>query len=95
MNNEAKVRRLTKALKLGDTKVISFEDIIVTRVASIVKDIIKDKGKRDRKRKSVIIELEELNADKPEADSELEVACIIKEAIKGQGKPGRKHKMAI
>jgi len=46
INNKAKVRRLTKALKLGDAKVTSFKDIIVARVASAIKDIIKDKGKR-------------------------------------------------
>jgi hypothetical protein len=73
---------------------MSFEDIVVARAASAAKDVIKDKGKRGRKRKSVAIELEEPNADEPEADSEPEVARVAKEAIKGQGKPGRKRKMA-
>ncbi|KAG9228064.1 hypothetical protein BJ875DRAFT_338362, partial [Amylocarpus encephaloides] len=55
MNNEAKVRRLTKALKLGDAKVMSFEDIVVARAARAVKDA-KVKGKRGRKRKSDALE---------------------------------------
>jgi hypothetical protein len=94
MNNEAKFRRSTKALKLGDAKVMSFEDIVVARAARAAKDVIKDKGKRGRKRKSVAIEPEEPNADELEADSEPEVARVAKEAIKGQGKPGRKRKIA-
>jgi hypothetical protein len=67
MNNEAKVRRSTKALKLGDAKVMSFEDIVVARAARAVKDA-KVKGKRGRKRKSDALEAEE---------SEPEVARII------------------
>ncbi|KIM94283.1 hypothetical protein OIDMADRAFT_136323, partial [Oidiodendron maius Zn] len=53
MNNEAKVRRSTKALKLGEAKVMSFEDIEAARAARAVKDAIqiKGKGKRGRKRK--------------------------------------------
>ena len=72
VNNEAKVRRSTKALKLGDAKVMSFEDIVVARAARAVKDA-KVKGKRGRKRKS-----DALEADEPEAaEPEPEVARII------------------
>jgi hypothetical protein len=98
MNNEAKVRRLTKALKLGDAKVMSFKDIVVARVARAVKDA-KVKGKRGRKRKSDALEADELEPDELEADLELEteleleVARAAKEAIKGKGKRGRKCKI--
>jgi len=61
MNNEAKVRRLTKAVVLGQGqgRVISFEDIEAARAARTVKDAIKGKGKRGRKRKSAALEAEE------------------------------------
>ena len=49
MNNEAKVRRSTRAVVLGKAKVMSFEDIEVVRAA---KEVIKGKRKRGRKRKS-------------------------------------------
>jgi hypothetical protein len=98
MNNEAKVRRSTKALKLGDAKVMSFEDIVVARAARAVKDA-KVKGKRGRKRKSDALEAEEPEAEEPkadelEADSEPEVARVAKEVINGRGKRGRKRKIA-
>jgi len=87
MNNEAKVRRSTKALKLGDAKVMSFEDIVVARAARAVKDA-KVKGKRGRKRKS-----DALEADEPEPEPEPEVARAAKEVVKGK-KRGRKCKIA-
>jgi hypothetical protein len=48
INNEAKVRRLTKAVILGQRqgRVMSFEDIEAARVARAMKDAIKGKGKR-------------------------------------------------
>jgi hypothetical protein len=87
MNNEAKVRRSTKALKLGDAKVMSFEDIVVARAARAVKDATKEK--RGRKRKNAL-ELDEPEADEPEP----EVARAVKEVIEGRGKRGRKRKTA-
>jgi hypothetical protein len=68
MNNEAKVRRLTKAVVLGqgEGRVMSFEDIEAARAARAVKDAIKGKGKRGRKRKSAALE-----ADEPEAEPEV------------------------
>ena len=47
MNNEAKVRRSTKAVVLGQGqgRVMSFEDIEAARVARAVKDAIRGKGK--------------------------------------------------
>jgi len=93
MNNEAKVRRSTKALKLGDAKVMSFEDIVVARAARAVKDA-KVKGKRGRKRKSDALEADEPEPDEPEADSEPEVARAAKEATKARRKRGRKRKIA-
>jgi hypothetical protein len=46
INNEAKVRRLTRLIVLGKAKVMSFEDIEVARVARVTKEVIKGKGKR-------------------------------------------------
>jgi hypothetical protein len=86
MNNEAKVRRSTKALKLGDAKVMSFEDIVVARAARAVKDA-KVKGKRGRKRKS-----DALEADEPEPEPE--AARAAKEVVRGK-KRGRKRKVAM
>jgi hypothetical protein len=84
MNNEAKVRRSTKAVVLeqGQRRVMSFEDIEAARTARAVKDAIKGKGKRGRKRKSAA----------PEAEPD--VARAVKEAINGRGKRGRKRKSA-
>jgi hypothetical protein len=87
MNNEAKVRRLTKALKLGDAKVMSFEHIVMARAARAVKDA-KVKGKRGRKRKS-----DALEADEPEPEPEPEAARAAKEVVRGK-KSGRKRKVA-
>jgi len=61
MNNEAKVRQLTRSVVLGKTKVMSFEDIEVARAARVAKEVIKGKGKRSRKRKNAALE-----ADEPE-----------------------------
>ena len=90
MNNEAKVRRSTKAVVLGQGqgRVMSFEDVEASRAARAVKDAIKSKGKHRRKRKSVAIEADKSEPDEPdkpdepepdelEADSELEVARMI------------------
>jgi hypothetical protein len=87
MNNEAKVRRSTKALKLGDAKVMSFEHIVMARAARAVKDA-KVKGKRGRKRKS-----DALEADEPEPEPEPEAARAAKEVVRGK-KRGRKRKVA-
>lgn len=90
MNNEAKVRRSTKSLVLGQAKVISFKDIEVARVARATKEVIKGKGKRSRKRKSATLEADEL-----ETELEPEVAYTAKEVINGRGKRGRKRKSAV
>jgi hypothetical protein len=58
MNNEAKVRRLTKLVVLGKAKVMGFKDIEAARAARATKEVIKTKGKRGRKRKSVAFTLE-------------------------------------
>ena len=52
MNNEAKVRRLTKSILLGKAKVMSYEDIEEARAKRAAKEVIKGKGKRGWKRKS-------------------------------------------
>jgi len=100
MNNEAKVRRLTKAVVLGQGqgRVMSFEDIEAARAARAVKDAVKGKGKRGRKRKSAALEADELEAEAnsepdSEPDSEPEVARAAEEVINGRGKRGRKRKI--
>ncbi|KAG9228231.1 hypothetical protein BJ875DRAFT_389824, partial [Amylocarpus encephaloides] len=66
INSEAKVRRSTKSIVLskGQGKVMSFKDIVVARAERAAKDV-KGKGRRDRKRKSVL-----LDEGKPESDLE-------------------------
>jgi hypothetical protein len=93
LNNQAKVRRSTKSniLARGEGRVLSFEDIIAARAARVEKDVIKGKGKRGRKRKSVALEAGEPDA---EAEPGPEVARTAKEVIKSQGKRGRKRKIA-
>jgi hypothetical protein len=56
INNEAKVRRSTKAVVLGKAKVMSYEDIEEARLKRAAKEVIKGKGKRGRKRKSAALE---------------------------------------
>jgi hypothetical protein len=97
INNEAKVRQLTKLLVLRQAKVISFKDIEVARVARATKDVIKGKGKRSRKRKSATLEANKPKLEpelKPELNSEPEVARATKKVINGKGKRGRKRKSA-
>jgi hypothetical protein len=55
INNEAKVRRSTKSLVLGKTKVMSYEDLEEVRAKRVVKEAAraaKGKGKRGRKSKN-------------------------------------------
>jgi hypothetical protein len=59
---------------------MSFKDIKVARAACATKEVIKGKGKRGRKRKSVTLEVDEL-----ETEVDLEVAYTIKEVINGYG----------
>jgi len=62
INNEAKVRRSTKLLVLGKAKVMSYEDLEEARVKRVVKEstqAAKGKGKRDRKRKSAVLDASE------------------------------------
>jgi hypothetical protein len=94
MNNEAKVRRSTKSIVLGqgEGKVMSFAEIEEARARRAVRDAIKGKGKRGRKRKSAALEADEPEADEPEPEPE--VARAAKEVIKGRGKRGRKRKSA-
>jgi hypothetical protein len=68
---------------------MSFKDIEIAWVARTAKDVIKGKGKRGRKRKSIALEVNELKLE-----PELEVARAAKEVIKGKGKRSRKHKIA-
>ena len=81
LNNQAKVRCLTKSTILArrEGRVISFKDIIAARAARVEKDIIKGKGKRSRKCKSVALEAGKLDT---EAELGLEVARTAKKAIK-------------
>ena len=63
INNEAKVRWLTRSVVLGKAKVISFKDIKVARAACATKEAIKGKGKRGRKRKSTTLEAAEIDIE--------------------------------
>jgi septum formation inhibitor MinC len=70
MNNEAKVRRSTQSLVLGQGqgRVMSFEDIEAARAARAAKEVIKGKGKRGRKRKSTALEADEPEEPEPEPE---------------------------
>jgi hypothetical protein len=80
VNNEAKVRRSTKSLVLGQARAMSYEDLQEARTKRAAKDTAKAKvkGKRGRKCKSPEPE--------PEPEPELEESTI------GKGKRGRKRK---
>jgi len=77
VNNEAKVRRLTKPVVLGKgkAKVMSFEDLEVARAARVAKDAVKSKGKRGRKRKNT-------EPETSEAELELEVEVEVVSSTK-------------
>ena len=64
MNNEAKVRRSTKSVVLGQAKVMSYKDIEEARVRRAAKEVITGKGKHGQKRKSAT---PEPGAPEPEA----------------------------
>jgi hypothetical protein len=69
INNEAKVRRLTKSLVLGKVKVMSYEDLEEARVKRADKEAAKEakgKGKHGQKRKSATLE-----ADAPEPNAKV------------------------
>jgi hypothetical protein len=60
INNEAKVRRLTRLIVLKKAKVISYKDFKKARAKRAAKEkaiIIKGKGKRDYKRKSLALDI--------------------------------------
>jgi hypothetical protein len=94
INNEAKVRWLTRSIVLGKAKVMSFEDIEVARAARAVKDA-KGKGKRGRKRKSAALEPDEPDEPEPEPEPKPEMAGAGEEVVEGRGKRGRKRKTAV
>jgi hypothetical protein len=87
INNEAKVRRLTKSVVLGKGKgkVMSYEDIEEARATRIAKDAMKGKRKCGRKRKSTALG----------AEAGPEVAHATKEVITGKRKCGWKRKSAV
>ena len=69
INNEAKVRRVTKLKVLGTAKVMSYQDLEDARVKRAEKDAAtaaKGKGKRGRKRKNTAPEANAFNANEPE-----------------------------
>jgi len=65
MNNEAKVRRSTKSVVLGEGegKVMSYENIEEVRIKRAAKDATKAKGKRGWKRKSLAPKADELETE--------------------------------
>jgi hypothetical protein len=94
MNNEAKVRRSTKALVLGTAKVMSYEDLELARASRATKDAAKakGKGKRGRKRKSIAPEEEEVTAIKSKRDRKQRSPAPVADVPEPKGKEGRKRK---
>ncbi|TVY73350.1 hypothetical protein LSUE1_G007226 [Lachnellula suecica] len=83
INNEAKVRRSTRAIVLGNANVISFEDLEVTRATRATKDAMKGKGKRGRKRKRAALDEGESHPSpepEPEPEPEPKVARAAERA---------------
>jgi hypothetical protein len=61
INDEAKVRRSTKAVVLGTARIMSYQDLVEARAKRGEQDAAKEakgKGKRGRKRKTVAPETE-------------------------------------
>jgi len=60
INDEAKVRRSTRAVILGTAKVMGYEDLVEARKKRAEKDAAKEKGnskgKGSRKRKTAAVE---------------------------------------
>jgi hypothetical protein len=77
MNNEAKIRRSAKSAVLGKAKVMSYEDIEEERAKRAAKEVITDKRKGGRKRKSAAQEADEPDEPDPEPEPEPEVARMI------------------
>lgn len=82
------------------------KDIGVARAARATRDVIKEKGKRGRKRKSAALGPDEPDSGpecepgcepgfEPECEPEPEVARAAKEVMNGRGKRGRKRKIAV
>jgi hypothetical protein len=95
INNEAKVRRSTKALVLGTAKVMSYADLQEARVKRAEKDAAKEakgKGKRGRKRKSATPEAEEATADKAKRGRKRKSVALEAEAPEPIAKVARTSK---
>jgi hypothetical protein len=79
INNEAKVRRLTRLVVLGKAKVISYEDLEEAQAKRVTKEkaiAAKGKGKRGRKRKSPALDIKaevEVEANSQEEEAGLSV----------------------
>jgi hypothetical protein len=72
---------------------MSYEDIEEARATRAAKDVIKGKGKRGRKRKSIVQELDEPEPD--ELEVEPEVAHAAEEVIAGKRKRRRNRKSVM
>jgi len=73
-NDKAKRRESTKATVLGRAKVISFKDLKEARVKRIIRDVEISKGKRGRKRKSILEQGIVARKTQKARRSELEIA---------------------
>jgi hypothetical protein len=87
INDEAKVRRSTKSVKVGEAKVMSYEDIEEARRKRVANDAIKGRGKCDRKKKGAAVEI-----GRPESEPEPEMASAVKEVMGYKRKGARKWK---
>lgn len=71
---------------------ISYEDIEKAQATRATKNIIKSKGKYNRKHKSITLEADESGTD---IEAEPEILHTAKKVITGKRKRGRKRKSAI
>jgi hypothetical protein len=91
INDEAKVRRSTKAIIIGDARVMSYEDLEKARAERAAKDAAKanGKGKRGRKPKKAVSDADASGPGEQEAD----IAGPSRSAVEpGKGGPGQKRK---
>ncbi|KAF8848727.1 hypothetical protein BDZ45DRAFT_605460, partial [Acephala macrosclerotiorum] len=97
INNETKVRRLTKSLVLEKAKVMSYENLEEARAKRVVKNATKaakGKGKRGRKCKRATPEAEEATADKVKRGRKRKSTVLEAEAEAEEPEPEPNPKMA-
>lgn len=89
INKKTKIRQSTRLLILGEKKTIRFEDIEITQTVYTMKEVIKSKKKYDRKRKNIVLEIDDL-----ETKNKPKITRFTKKTINGRRKRGWKRKGA-